>query len=93
MPRDGTIVFVTGRLESGDREKEIRIEVRNGSSLIRSQTISFAPGTGATDAQILDTDFDLDFSAGDFLTVQLLDDGTSSSIIEHTILFWVKWRP
>jgi len=90
MPLDGTIVFATGRLGSGDTDKVITVTVRNGTTDQDSDTIQFVPGPSANDAQFIRTDFNLDFSAGDYITVSI---AAGDVIVEHVVLLWVKWRP
>lgn len=88
MPFDGTIVYATGRLSSGDTDKVITIRVRNGTTNQVTQDISFAPAAG-TSAEFNLNDVNLDFSAGDYLTVFV---AAGDTITEHTVMLWVKWR-
>lgn len=86
MPFNGTIVYATGRLGIGDADKVITIRIRRGTATPTVEDISFSA------SEFRETDLNIDFQAGDYITVFIEDDGAGNTISEHVEMLWVKWR-
>jgi len=91
MPFDGTIVMITANSNSGsatsNSSKEFQVRVRNGTST--SSTINF----NLTSYVFSQTDYNIDFNAGDFINVRARDlDSSGDTVNNPAVMVWVKWR-
>jgi len=84
MPFDGTIVYISAMAASGD-DTDINLRARNASN-----TNSINETFTLSSLRYSDTTANLDFNAGDYLTVRARDATTTA--VDVTVIFWVKWR-
>ena len=84
MPFNGTIVAVTSRATAGLATKQFQIRVRNGTTNVATSNFNLVANeyTSTTD--------NLDFSAGDYITV--FAQATGAAVTSPTVVLWVKWR-
>ena len=84
MPFDGTIVAITAMGASGD-DTDFNIRSRNATNTNNiNETFTLAG------LRYIDTATNLDFDAGEYLTVRARDAATTATDV--TVVIWVKWR-
>ena len=89
MPLDGTIVYVTINSTGGNTTKRMELQINgadvgnNGDPTIDGR-ISLAGGSFSY------SDYNIDFNAGDYLTIEAASNGTG--VDDPVAVIWVKWR-
>ncbi len=89
MPRAGTIVAMTINSD-GSLNKEFRIRI-NGSNVPNNADPTLDGQIELTSGSFLRTDYNIDFAAGDVLTIHIQNDGLGN-IDSPAAVLWVKWR-
>lgn len=85
MPKNGTIVHVSATSSGGSATKRFQILVRNGGSDVSVTDVSLVANN------LNDDSLDIDFSAGDSLTMRARDDG-DGDVSNPSVILWIKWR-
>jgi len=89
MPYNGTIVAVTVKTNqsNGAQIKNFFIETRNGVGInpVTSDVVTTAS------SEFTSTTFNRNFSAGDYLTVHIDNDG-NGDVNNAFVTLWIKWR-
>lgn len=85
MPFNGTIVHISAVSAGGNATKRFEIRVRNGGENVVTSDFNLI------DNAFNDTNANIDFSAGDVITMRARDDG-NGTVSNPTIILWVKWR-
>lgn len=87
MPFDGTIVYVTvkSNVNSGAQIKEFQVRVRKGATNVTTTNVTTAA------SEFSSTTFNVDFSAGDYIDVRIINDG-NGNVNNPAAMLWVKWR-
>lgn len=83
MPFDGTIVFASADIASGEQTQNFEILVRNGNTTLSTTPLSLASG------EYQNTSLDIDFSAGDYIVVQSTG---GTTVFEPAFTLWINWR-
>ncbi|RDK88407.1 hypothetical protein [Marinirhabdus gelatinilytica] len=86
MPYNGTVVYAAINSSGGSLTKGITLEVYNSlRNLIQTHNYNLVDG------RLLLTDLNIDFSAGDYFLVKV-DDDTTGSVKDVSMVIWSKWR-
>ncbi|WP_435579630.1 hypothetical protein [Gilvibacter sp.] len=85
MPKNGTIIAISGISSGGNGEKRFQLRVRNDGS---DQSVT---DVSLDDNVLNDDEVNIDFSAGDNITMRARDDG-NGDVNNPSIILWIKWR-
>jgi hypothetical protein len=87
MPFDGTIVYIgatTADSSGPGPSKAFNVTVKNGATTISTTTFNLV------NWKFLKTDYNVNFSAGDYINVRTPSAG--GNVTDPTVTVWVKWR-
>lgn len=90
MPFNGTIVYMTIQSSGGDDDKNFDIKL-NDSNVGNDDDSSLDGRIELTSNTFTRTIYNIDFEAGDFITLEARNSG--GDIEDAAAIIWVKWRP
>ncbi|MEM7186991.1 MAG: hypothetical protein AAF466_10060 [Bacteroidota bacterium] len=89
MPLDGTIVYVTINSTGGNTTKRMDLQI-NGTDVGNNSDATLDGRINLVGGSFNYSDFNIDFDAGDYLTIEAATNGTA--VDDPTAIIWVKWR-
>ncbi|MDO5971584.1 hypothetical protein Q4Q35_17405 [Flavivirga aquimarina] len=89
MPFDGTIVYLTIESSGGVSNKQFDLKI-NGSDVGNSGTASLDGRISLSGGSFNYTDYNIDFDAGDYVTIEARSNG--GDVNNPVAVIWVKWR-
>lgn len=89
MPLDGTIVYVTINSTGGNATKRMELQI-NGSNVGNSGDPTIDGRISLASGSFSYADYNIDFSAGDYLTIEANISG--AGVDNPVAVIWVKWR-
>lgn len=89
MPLDGTIVYITMNSSGGQADKQVQLYF--GDTPIPNDADASIDGVMELGGNtFMNSNYNLDFEAGDYFRVKVLDNG--GDVQNLSVLLWVKWR-
>lgn len=89
MPLAGTIVYIAMNSAGGQADKQVQLYF--GNTPIPNDLEPSIDGVIALSGNTFtNSNFNLDFEAGDYFRIKVLDEG--SDVEELSVLLWIKWR-
>jgi len=89
MPFDGTIIHVTVSSSGGNASKRMDLQI-NGSNVGNNLDPTLDGRFNLSSGSFTYTDFNIDFSAGDFISIKAANAG--AAVEDPAAIIWVKWR-
>lgn len=89
MPFDGTIVYVTAQSSGGNTSKRMNL-LLNGTNIANNTDPNLSGRFNLSGGSFLLTSYNIDFNAGDYLSVKATANG--AGVNDPTVIIWVKWR-
>jgi len=89
MPHDGTIVYVTVQSSGGNTSKRMDLRI-NGSDVGNNSNPTLDGRFNLSGGSFTYTDFNIDFNAGDYITIRAANNG--AGVDDPVAIIWVKWK-
>ena len=89
MPFDGTVVYITMNASGGQANKQVQL-FQNNLPVLNNADASLDGLLALDGYTFTETDYNLDFNAGDHFRVKVTSTGVD--VENLSVLLWVKWR-
>ena len=90
MPFNGTIVYCTIQSSGGKEDKEFDIKINGIDVGNNTEDPTLDGKIQLNEGSFLYTSFNIDFDAGDFIAMEVRNEGLN--VQDPAAIIWVKWR-